>query len=165
MTTPRRAARDTAAADRRAAMLRLYATGHTQADIAAQYGITQQAVSEQIRKAIASRPVHAVNEYRAIELEKLDAAERAVLGVLNRRHVTVSNGQIVMVAGPDGEEPLLDDAPVLKAVDRLVQISKRRAALLGLDAPTRVSVEAEQLGAEITELLAQVAPDDDGSDG
>ncbi|WP_188195602.1 hypothetical protein [Nonomuraea sp. SYSU D8015] len=43
-----------------------------------------------------------------------------------------------MVIG-DGA-PLVDDGPKLAAIDRLLKIQARRAALLGLDAEKKVSV-------------------------
>jgi predicted DNA-binding protein (UPF0251 family) len=157
-------------ADRRAEMLRLYTVERlTQAEIADRYGVSQQAVSEQIRKAIADRPAYRVDEHRAIELEKLDEYERAARRVLVREHVTVSRGSIVTMYNEETgrEEPLLDDAPALAAVDRLVRISQYRADLIGMKAPTRVSVEAETLSAEIAQLLSTVLPagdDDDTAD-
>jgi hypothetical protein len=66
-----------------------------------------------------------------------------------------------VVRGEDGE-PVLDDAPVLAAIDRLLRIQERRARLLGLDAPTRSRIEVvdddvarmlvEQLEAEFAEF-------------
>jgi predicted transcriptional regulator len=155
-------------AERRAEMWRMRVLGHSQQQIADHYGITQSAVSQQLSRAYKERPATAIDEYRAVELDKLDREERAVLGVMTRRHLTVSNGRIVTVLNDDGmEEPLLDDAPVLTAVDRLVKIARHRADLLGLKAPVRVSVEAEQLGAEIKDLVTEwfAAADRDADDG
>jgi predicted transcriptional regulator len=154
-------------AERRAEMWRMRVTGHSQQQIADHYGITQSAVSQQLTRAAKDRPATAIDEYRMLELDKLDRAERAVLAVLTRRHVTVSNGRIVMVANEDGfEEPLLDDGPVLTAVDRLVKIARHRADLVGLKAPVKVSVEAEQLGQEIKDLVTNwfAQGDDDDAD-
>lgn len=160
-----RAKRTAALAERRAEMWRMRVNGQTQQEIGDHYGISQQAVSEQLRKAYTDRPAAAIDEYRAIELDKLDRAERAVLAVMTRQHVTVSGGSIVMTPDSTGEMvPLLDDAPVLAAVDRLVKIAKHRADLLGLKAPTKISVEAESLGQEIAELLGQLGTGDDNSD-
>jgi hypothetical protein len=39
--------------------------------------------------------------------------------------------------------PLLDDAPVLAAVDRLLKVQERRAKLLGLDVPVKRQVEVD----------------------
>src|SRR5512142_145176 len=155
-------------AERRAEMWRMRVNGYTQQQIGDRYGISQQAVSEQLRKAFTERPAAAVDEYRAVELDKLDRAERAVLEVMTRRHVTVSHGKVIEVWNEEtrAEEPLLDDGPVLTAVDRLVRIAQHRADLLGLKAPTRVSVEAESLSQEIAGLLAAALDtgDDDDAD-
>jgi len=77
------------------------------------------------------------------ELERLNDLEAAVHEVLARKHITVSNGKVIYV----GDEPLLDDAPVLQAVDRLLKIeeSRRRCdesrrKLLGLDAEKKLNL-------------------------
>jgi predicted transcriptional regulator len=163
-----RAQREALMAERRAEMWRMRVTGSSQQDIADHFGITQSAVSQQLARAYRERPAAAIDEYRAVELDKLDRAERAVLAVMTRRHLTVSAGQIVMVEDADGvKEPLLDDAPVLTAVDRLVKIARHRADLLGLKAPVKVSVEAEQLGEEIKDLVTRwfAGADGDADDG
>lgn len=160
-----RAQRAAELAERRAEMWRLRVTGWTQQQIADNYGISQQSVSEQLRKAYVERPATAIDEYRLVELDKLDRAERVVIAVMTRRHVTVSGGKIISTVNEHGEEePLLDDAPVLAAVDRLVKIAQHRADLLGLKAPTRVSIEAENLSAEISALLAAALADSDDDD-
>lgn len=154
-------------AERRAEMWRMRVTGHSQQQIADHYGITQSAVSQQLARAYKDRPATAIDEYRMLELDKLDQAERAVLAVLTRRHLTVSSGRIVTVANDDGvDEPLLDDGPVLTAVDRLVKIARHRADLIGLKASVKVSVEAEQLGQEIKDLVNDwfTQGDDDSAD-
>lgn len=163
--TVKKSQRTAVLAERRAEMWRMRVNGLTQQEIGDHYGISQQAVSEQLRRAYSARPAAAIDEYRAIELDKMDRAERAVLEVLTRKHVTVSNGNIVMTWDPILREeiPLLDDAPVLAAVDRIVKIAKHRADLLGLQAPTKISVEAETLGQEIAELLHQLDTSDDDS--
>ena len=75
-------------------------------------------------------------EVRAMELERLDRLYEAAVGVLERHHVTVSQGRVVQLDG----EPLPDDGPVLQAIDRLLKIQERRARLLGLDAAQKMDV-------------------------
>lgn len=165
---PTRAQREALMAERRAEMWRMRVLGHSQQQIADHYGVTQSAVSQQLARAYKDRPATAIDEYRMLELDKLDREERAVLGVMTRRHVTVSNGRVVTVKNEDGtDEPLLDDAPILNAVTVLVKIARHRADLLGLKAPVKVSVEAEQLGAEIKDLVTEwfTAADRDADDG
>jgi hypothetical protein len=75
-------------------------------------------------------------QLREQEAARLDAAMVKVLEVINRPHPLVQGGKVV--TDGDGNE-LLDDGPVLAGVDRLIKIAQRRAALLGLDAPTQVN--------------------------
>jgi hypothetical protein len=93
------------------------------------------------------------------ELRRLNGLEAAVHKVLARTHFTVSNGKVVYV----GDEPLLDDGPLLAAVDRLLKIedSRRRNGesrrkLLGLDAATKVDAtvtEVTQQDIELQEMI------------
>lgn len=151
-------------AERRADMWRMAINGQSQEEIGRHYGITQQAVSEQLRKANQDRPARAVDEWRALTLDKLDRLERVVLAVMARKHPLVSGGRIV-TTGPEGDEtPLIDDGPVLAAVARIIDISKHRLDVVpGLKAATRLSVEAEQLAKEIAELVEAcgIGGDDD----
>jgi hypothetical protein len=84
---------------------------------------------------------------------------RSVMGVLEREHVTVSHGKIVVTPDPDtGEErPLIDDAPILNAVDRLLRIQERRARLLGLDAPVKRDISlTDERAAQIEALVEEL---------
>lgn len=147
-------------------MWRMAINGQSQEEIGRHYGITQQAVSEQLRKANQERPARAVDEWRALTLDKLDRLERVVLAVMARKHPLVSGGRVVTV-GPEGEEtPLTDDGPVLAAVARIIEISKHRLDVVPrLKAATHLSVEAEQLAKEITELVEAcgIGGGDDGA--
>ena len=109
-----------------------------------------------------------------MELDELAQAARAVL---ERKHLVVSQGRVVRLGKPyidketgeaevdDGRgEPLEDDAPVLQDIDRLLKIQERRARLLGLDAPQRVSIEAQQLGDAIGALLGALLTDEGDDD-
>lgn len=99
-------------------------------------------------------------------LAKLDAAEAKIWELIERRHYVVNAGAVVLVpvldehgnlvpiTGDDGtqlvdpdtgepmhqyRQPMLDDGPIIAAINGpLDKIWKRRAALLGLDAPTEV---------------------------
>jgi hypothetical protein len=165
---------DTARRDAEACELR--AQGWTYRRIADHFDIdihTAHRAVQNALTAIIKEPAEAVRQFELdrldAELERLASIEASVREVLERHHVTVANnGTIVHHDG----EPLLDDAPVLQAADRLLRIEEQRRKngesrrkLLGLDAPSRVSVEAEQLGREISRLLdAALGPDDDGDD-
>ena len=166
--------RDPDTARRNAEAADLRRQGWSYRRIAAHYNIDVKTAWRAVQTAyqdIAGEPVEAA---RQLELERLDdelvrlaELEVDVRAVLKRHHVTVSNGQVVRLDG----EPLLDDAPVLQAADRLLRIEEQRRKngesrrkLLGLDAPSRVSVEAEHLGREITKLLDAAMSTEDASD-
>jgi hypothetical protein len=83
---------------------------------------------------------------------------REAHAIMKKPHPLVSRGQIVR--GDDGE-PLLDYRPVLRAIDRLLDICERKAKLLGLDVPPRrQETTIEQLEAEIAELTAKLGIQD-----
>jgi hypothetical protein len=120
--------------DRRAAELR--GKGWSYRKIAAELKIDVHTAHDAVERALRAIRAEGAAEVRQLELERLDRMYEAVLGVLEREHVTVSNGKVIYV----GEEPLKDDDPVLRAVDRLLKIQERRARLLGLDAEQKVNM-------------------------
>ncbi len=96
-------------------------------------------------------------ELIAAEAQQLDDLFVAALEVLERDHITVSHGHIVK---DDDGQPILDDGPKLAAIDRLLRVRESYRKLFGVDAPSRVSVDAQQLGDEITALLDRATSDD-----
>jgi len=130
----------------------------TFAEIAAELGIPQSTARTDYERALAERTAETERlaaHIRGAELAKLDVMEAAAWKVLRARHVTVSHGKLIL--GEDGT-PLLDDGPVLQAIDRLVRIAERRSRLLGLDAPVRTKIEVtDALDAEIEQLVAELA--------
>lgn len=96
-------------------------------------------------------------ELIASEAQRLDDLFVAALEVLERDHLTVSHGHIVK---DDDGHPILDDGPKLAAIDRLLRVRESYRKLFGVDAPSRVSVDAQQLGEEITTLLDRATSDD-----
>lgn len=139
-------------------------------------GLTYQQISDQlgygsegnarraVKECLAAVQGEAGEAVKRFELGRLDEMHRHVLAVLERHHVTVSNGRVVR---DDDGQPILDDGPVLAAVDRLLRIQERRARLLGLDAPARSRVEiidddvARQLVEQLEAELADLAGEDD----
>jgi hypothetical protein len=141
-------ARETA--ERDAIACELKARGKTYRQIATELDVHPASAHEMVQRALRAIVEEPAAEVRRLELERLDIMYRAAMEVLERQHVTVSQGRIVKQANG---EPLEDDAPVLQAIDRLLRVSESRRKLLGLDAPARVSVEAEHLGREIGDLI------------
>ncbi|NUS76698.1 MAG: hypothetical protein HOV70_10925 [Streptomyces sp.] len=153
-------------AQRDAEAARLRTQGWTYPRIADHLGFKHRADAwNAVQRVLKDTVREAGDDVRAIELERLDAelarladVEREVWTVLKRKHVTVSNGQVIRVDG----EPLLDDAPVLQAADRLVKIEdarrrngERRARLLGLDAPTKQAISITPERAAALEQLVE----------
>jgi hypothetical protein len=149
-------------AERRARAIALRAEGQSWDTIAEALGYKSRgAACTDVARALDARlkeQALAADQLREVELERLETMEREVWVVLRRRHVTVSGGKIVYDEPAAGEEPrpLVDDGPVLAAVDRLNRISERRAKLLGLDSPVKVEqggqVRYEIVGVDLDKL-------------
>ncbi|KND45377.1 hypothetical protein [Streptomyces stelliscabiei] len=122
-----------------------------------------------VRDEAARRVDPKVDAWRAIVVERLEAAharldrmEAAAHKVLERHHITVNNGRIITL---DDGEPLLDDGPVLAAIDRLAKIEDARLKnneslrrLFGLDMPVKVDAtvtEVTQQDLELQEMLRE----------
>lgn len=115
---------------------------------------------EAVQRALKATVQEPADELRHLELLRLDELARRARTVLESTHYVVDKGTVVIWNG----EPLVDDGPVLAAVDRLLKVQERRAKLLGLDSPQRVSIDAQQLGDDIKDLIAALTGGD-GDDG
>jgi len=121
---------------------------------------------EMIREEAARRIDPKVDEWRAVQVARIEAAlarldglEEAAVKVLEREHITVNNGRIIVL----NDQPLPDDGPVLAAIDRLVKIEDARLRngealrrILGLDMPVKVDAtvtEVTQQDMELQEML------------
>jgi len=91
-------------------------------------------------KADVARP--AVTKLIADESQELDALYTEAVAILQRNHVTVSHGRIVMWRNPDTgqEEPLQDDGPRLQAIQLALRVRESYRKLHGLDQPAQVAV-------------------------
>ncbi len=128
--------------------------------------VAEATARDLVRQEAARRVDPKVDAWRAIVVERLESAharldrmEAAALKVLERHHVTVNNGRVIML----NDEPLLDDGPVLAAVDRLVKIEDARerntAALrrvFGIDAPAKVDATVHEVTQQDLELQEMV---------
>lgn len=123
----------------------------------------QKSAFDAVRRAArdnASDPL-AEAEARQALLDRLQDYRRAAQRVLTARHYLVSEGRIV--CGQDGKTPLLDDDPVLRAVDRLLKIEDAEARLSGLYAPAKARVEViteDVVDAEMRMIAEQIARND-----
>lgn len=140
---------ETAARDARAAELR--AEGRTLQQIADELGYSDKTNAQRgIRRALRDIVEGPAEKLLSIHMERLETLYDAAINVLETDHVVVSHGQIVR---DDEGQPLVDSAPKLAAIREARQSLESFRKLLGMDAPSRVSVDAEQLGREITSLL------------
>lgn len=125
--------------------------------------VLEKAISEESASAEVYREMELLRLEQ--ELQRLDALYDSVLEVMERQHITVSNGRVVSLKDDDGiETPVPDDAPVLQAADRLLKIEdarrrngERRAKLLGLDAPQALEVSINDLDRAIAEAERRLA--------
>jgi hypothetical protein len=95
----------------------------------------------------------AAEELLRSEAEQLDELYAQALEILDRDHVMVNQGRIIV--GDDGK-PLLDDGPKLAAIRELRQIRESFRKLHGLDSETKLnvtgSVRYEVVGVDPTDL-------------
>lgn len=142
------------AAERDAEACRLKTRSLSYRQIAEQLGYADHTCARRaVERVLAETVAEPAAELRQLELMKLDAMEQAVLVVLERQHVTVNGGEVIRY----DDNVLIDDGPVLQAVDRLLKIQDRRAKLVGLDAPKRLEViTIDAIDAEIARLTAEL---------
>lgn len=115
--------------------------GKTWPEIAVELGYADRSGAYRAAKRLLDRTeFESVEEYRAIEADRLDEAHRIQREALT--HV-VQAGQ-------------LDQVP--SAINALVKISDRRSKLLGLDAPARVNVahSGEDFAATAAQLMREI---------
>lgn len=144
--------------DREAA--RLLAIGHSLEEIAETLNLRDRYTGEfdprraaaAIRHGLASAVKFSTDELKLQELNSLDEMERHIWQSLRREHVLVQQGRVIMIEG----QLIQDERFVLEALDRILKIKERRAKYLGLDAQVRLSVEADQIGSEISQLIAMI---------
>lgn len=106
--------------ERLAVELRL--AGATYRKIGEQLGLHGSSAYDAVKRALRkNRGVDKTEELRQLELDRLDTVQIPLWKVIH----TITS----------------DFADVEKAIGRLIQLSKRRSELLGLDAPTSISVE------------------------
>lgn len=133
-------------------MARMRAESRPYREIAEKFGISVATAHEGVQNAIRDGAREATEEIRALEMDRLENLERAALEILGTVYYAISHGQVV--EGAYG--PIPDPAPALGAIDRLLKIQQRRAALLGLDLPKQVQVSGgvryEVVGVNLDDL-------------
>jgi hypothetical protein len=145
-------------AERDAQACHLRARGNSYATIAREMGFADgSAAYKSVQRGLKAIVAEPAEEVRRIELIRLDGIWQAAQAVLEANHFVISEGRVVRLAGA----PLMDDAPVLAAIDRLIKVQERRAKLLGLDAPVKREITiSDGVDAEIRNLAEQLRLND-----
>ena len=167
----------TAAAVRRdAEAAALRGKGRTFEQIARELGFASRAKAyEAVQRAFADIPYEATEEARRLDLERIDRLIEHCWAVMEREHLTVSQGKVVgkrigwerdddgqILHDADGApigkyEDVLDDGPGITAVREIRGLLERRAKMTGYDAPTKHEViTLDAIDAEITRLKAEM---------
>lgn len=167
---------DNAKRDADAASLR--AKGRTFDQIADEMSYASRGKAyEAVMRAYADIPYEQVEEARRLDLERLDRLIEQAWAVMEREHVTVSQGRVVgkqtgWKLDPDTGETLrdgdnqpipeytdiLDDGPLLAAIREIRGLLERRAKIIGYEAPARHEVlTIDAIDAEIRDLKKQLA--------
>lgn len=79
-----------------------------------------------------------IDSLRTAEMEHLEELRRHAMGVLERTHPALFQGDVIRIDG----EALIDDGPTLNAIATLLKVSESYRRLLGMDAPAKVEAEA-----------------------
>jgi hypothetical protein len=151
--------------DREAA--RLKAVGHDLEEIAQLLQLNDPQTGEPdarraakaIQRGLTAVYRFTTDEMRLQELQSLDEMERHLWECLRREHVLVQQGRVIMIEG----QVIQDERFVLECLDRILKIKERRSKYLGLDAQVRLSVEADQIGGEIAQLIAMINATEDAT--
>jgi len=108
-----------------------------------------------VKEVLAAVRTEGATEIRSLQAQQLDYLTAEALRVLETIHPAVTqSGRIIK---DDDGNALVDDGPVLAAIDRVLRIQERRAKLLNLDIREQVTDDAD-VDAEIRQLLDQLAP-------
>lgn len=145
--------------------VRLKAMGWDPEEIAEQLALLDSRTGEpDPRRAIAAIQrgtalLHqvAVDEKRLEQLQSYEMMKRHIWDSLNHPHVLVQQGRVVLQDGM----PIEDKRFALEAFDRLNRIEESISKLLGTHAAQRFSVEADQIGSEISQLIAMINSEGD----
>lgn len=151
-------------AERQVAAYELVLRGHSLRSAAAEMKrLGYQRVSyETVRDLVAlegkQRVEPLAEEWRTMLIERLNASRLHVMNVLEREHLTISDGRVVSLEDEFGKDvPIVDDGPVLQAVDRLNKIDAQIAKLTGAEAPVQTEANVTATIARPVELEAAVA--------
>lgn len=157
----------------------LRARGWSFPRIAAELGFASKGHAHNaVTRALQETPYDGAEDDKLLDLLRIDRLIEQAWDVMHRKHVTVSHGKIItrqvgVECDEDGIERLdldgktipvfedvIDDAPVLAAIREIRSLVKRRAEIIGYDAPLKTRIEViteDAVDAECERLLAEIA--------
>jgi hypothetical protein len=149
-------------ADRDYDIWQRYTDGQTQETIATHYNLNQGTVSRIIARMRDDIPIEERRARQRRQLADIDHLREQALELADAEPIPAfSQGRPILRA--DGT-PAEDHTGRVRAMDLAVKLQEREAKALGLDAATRISVEAEQVGERIKALLRRAAGEPDPDD-
>ncbi len=125
-------------ADRRAKAWDLRVEGKSYREIGAALGVSQGTAFSDVTSVLAqvnAETKETAAQHKQVELDRLEAAAAVLIPIMRGT----------------------DKKLALDAIDRLTKVSRRKASLLGLDAPTRVTAEVSGIPLDELEALRQAA--------
>jgi hypothetical protein len=138
---PRRRSAETMERDHQA--YDLFRRGLSYRQIAAQQGYkSASSAVDAVRRAARENAVDPLEAEaaRQVFLDRFQDYRRAAQRVLSTKHYIASAQSGKLAYGPDGQ-PLVDDDPVLRALDRLAKIDDMELRLRDLYPPARARIE------------------------
>ena len=138
----------------------------TEREIAGQLGLSRAGAHEAIKRGRAMNRSPETDELKKDELAELDRVSRQLWAIVLDNHPKVDHGRVIYLPNltDSGKPKILFDPRInLQAYRELRAIGARRAALMGLDAPTQIRVETvteDQVDGWIAELEAKLADND-----
>lgn len=128
-----------------------YTNGQTQEEIGAHYSLDHSTISRVIARMRNDIPIEERRARQRRQLADLDHLREQALELADADPIPAySQGRPILMA--DGT-PAEDHTGRVRAMDLAVKLQEREAKALGLDAATKISVEAEQTGERIKALL------------
>lgn len=149
---------------------RLWCEGRTQSWIAAQYGVTQTAVSQALAKVRSEISAPDREEEIQRSLEMLHALRAGALEIWRMAAAPVTAGKDgTVVYDPETHEVVRDHTGRLRALETALKTDQMIATRLGLDAAAKMDLNvsrSEELAAETLarEAAARVHRSDDDAD-
>jgi hypothetical protein len=139
--------RDLATAEQQRDVVSLKRAGLDFREIGRRLGISKSQAHRSFYAALDRIVEPEVAALRAEQLARIELEREETLDIMGAQHVVVSNGHVVspVIAHNDAGDPvygdpLIDHAPPLAAIDRLVKLDDQEAKLVGMYPKTEVDL-------------------------